>query len=171
MTVLQPVVLTAASASDCAHGCASACASDFAPDCAAACASDCAPDCCCRLWVRISGKFIMKGVPVAYAKNCCDLMASNGITARRSFHRIWIAGNKPLVKRAPGHYQRCTTLTEMQDLWRGFGEWGRGCLSSSSGYNKCSSTPRRRIPRYNQDLWRSFHEWGRRCLSSSSGYY
>ena len=30
-------------------------------------------------------------------------MASNGITARRSFHRIWIAGKKSLVKRAPGH--------------------------------------------------------------------
>ena len=28
-------------------------------------------------------------------------MASNGITARRSFHRIWIAGKKSLVKRAP----------------------------------------------------------------------
>ena len=40
---------------------------------------------------------------VACAKICCDLMASNGITARRSFHRIWIAGKKSLVKRAPGH--------------------------------------------------------------------
>ena len=29
-------------------------------------------------------------------------MASNGITARRIFHRIWIAGKKSLVKRAPG---------------------------------------------------------------------
>ena len=29
-------------------------------------------------------------------------MASNGIAARRSFHRIWIAGKKSLVKRAPG---------------------------------------------------------------------
>ena len=38
---------------------------------------------------------------VACAKICCDLMASNGITARRSFHRIWIAGKKSLVKRAP----------------------------------------------------------------------
>ena len=28
-------------------------------------------------------------------------MASNGITARRIFHRIWIAGKKSLVKRAP----------------------------------------------------------------------
>ena len=41
---------------------------------------------------------------VACAKFCCDLMASNGIMARRSFHRIWIAGKKPLVKRAPGHW-------------------------------------------------------------------
>ena len=40
---------------------------------------------------------------VACAKCCCDLMASNRTTARRSFHRIWIAGNKPLVKRAPGN--------------------------------------------------------------------
>ena len=34
---------------------------------------------------------------VACAKNCCDLIASNGITARRNFHRIWIAGKKLLV--------------------------------------------------------------------------
>ena len=25
---------------------------------------------------------------------CCDLMAGNGIMARRNFHRIWIAGKK-----------------------------------------------------------------------------
>ena len=41
---------------------------------------------------------------VACAKICRDRMASNGITARRSFHRIWIAGKKPLVKRAPVFY-------------------------------------------------------------------
>ena len=29
---------------------------------------------------------------VACAKICCDLMAINGITARRMFHRIWIVG-------------------------------------------------------------------------------
>ena len=39
---------------------------------------------------------------VACAKICCDLMASNGVTARRTFHRIWIAGIKMLVKQAPG---------------------------------------------------------------------
>ena len=39
---------------------------------------------------------------VACGKICRDLMASNGITARRSFHRIWIAGKKTLVKRGPG---------------------------------------------------------------------
>ena len=38
---------------------------------------------------------------VACTKICCDLMASNGFTARRIFHRIWIAGKTPLVKRAP----------------------------------------------------------------------
>ena len=43
---------------------------------------------------------------VACAKICCDLMASNGVMARRSFHRIWIAGIKTLVKRAPGVF-RC----------------------------------------------------------------
>ena len=32
-------------------------------------------------------------------------MASNGITARLSFYRIWIAGKKLLVKRAPGRRQ------------------------------------------------------------------
>ena len=42
-------------------------------------------------------------VVVACAKICCDLMAGNGITARRNFHRIWFAGKKSLVKRAPGH--------------------------------------------------------------------
>ena len=39
---------------------------------------------------------------VACSKICCDLMASNGIMTRRSFHLIWIASKKPLVKRAPG---------------------------------------------------------------------
>ena len=39
---------------------------------------------------------------VACAKICCDLVASNGIMARLSFHRIWIADKNPLVKRAPG---------------------------------------------------------------------
>ena len=39
---------------------------------------------------------------VTCAKICCNLMASNRITARRSFHRIWIVGKKSLVKRAPG---------------------------------------------------------------------
>ena len=29
-------------------------------------------------------------------------MAGNGITARQSFHRIWIAGKKSFVKWAPG---------------------------------------------------------------------
>ena len=38
---------------------------------------------------------------VACANISCDLMASNGVMARRSFHRIWIAGKKPLVKQAP----------------------------------------------------------------------
>ena len=37
---------------------------------------------------------------VACAKICCDLIASNVIT-RWSFHRIWNAGKKSLVKRAP----------------------------------------------------------------------
>ena len=39
---------------------------------------------------------------VACAKICCDLMASDRIRARQSFHRIWIAGKKSLVKWAPG---------------------------------------------------------------------
>ena len=39
---------------------------------------------------------------VACAKICCDLMASSWVMASRSFHRIWIAGKKTLVKRAPG---------------------------------------------------------------------
>ena len=39
---------------------------------------------------------------VACAKICRDLMASNGITTMRSFHRIWVAGQKSLMKRAAG---------------------------------------------------------------------
>ena len=38
---------------------------------------------------------------VACAKICCDLMASNRVTARQSFHRIWIAGKNLLVKQTP----------------------------------------------------------------------
>ena len=45
---------------------------------------------------------------VACAKICCDLIASSGITARRSFHQIWIAGKKSLVKRAPVPVARYT---------------------------------------------------------------
>ena len=48
---------------------------------------------------------------VACAKICCDLMASNGITARRIFHRIWIAGKKSLVKRAPGVTTESCTMS------------------------------------------------------------
>ena len=44
---------------------------------------------------------------VACAKVCCDLMANNRIEARRSFSRNWIAGNKPLVKRAAAPERRC----------------------------------------------------------------
>ena len=43
---------------------------------------------------------------VACAKICCDLMASNGVMARRSFHRIWIAGRKMLVKQAPASNEK-----------------------------------------------------------------
>ena len=39
---------------------------------------------------------------VACVNIICDLMASNGITARWSFHRVWIAGKISCVKRAPG---------------------------------------------------------------------
>ena len=35
------------------------------------------------------------------AKSCCNLVASNWITARRSFHQIWIASKESLVKWAP----------------------------------------------------------------------
>ena len=50
---------------------------------------------------------------VACAKLCCDLMASNGIMARRSFHRIWIAGKKTLVKRAPVYTQQVVELMQI----------------------------------------------------------
>ena len=62
---------------------------------------------------------------VACAKFFCDLMASNGIMARRSFHRIWIAAKKKtLVKRAPGpvsisdkRYYRKASLSGMIYFW------------------------------------------------------
>ena len=38
---------------------------------------------------------------VACAKICCDLMASNGVMARWSFHRIWIAGQKHVSETGP----------------------------------------------------------------------
>ena len=38
-------------------------------------------------------------------------MASNRITARQSFHRIWIAGKKSLVKRATG----CFPFNHIED--------------------------------------------------------
>ena len=38
---------------------------------------------------------------VACAKICCDLMPSNGIMARRNFHRIWIAGKKNVSETGP----------------------------------------------------------------------
>ena len=37
-------------------------------------------------------------------KICCDLMASNGIPARRIFHRIWIASKTSLVRRSPSAF-------------------------------------------------------------------
>ena len=37
-------------------------------------------------------------------------MASNGIMARLSFHRIWIAGKKPLVKRAQAYLGMASIL-------------------------------------------------------------
>ena len=40
---------------------------------------------------------------VACAKNCCDLVASSGITPTRNFHRIWIAGEK-VSETGPGAF-------------------------------------------------------------------
>ena len=48
---------------------------------------------------------------VARANICCDLMTRNGITARGSFHRIWIASKKSLVKRAPGNLKPHQEIT------------------------------------------------------------
>ena len=47
---------------------------------------------------------------VACAKICCDLMAGNGITARQSFHRIWISGKKSVLKRASGQLFKYPTI-------------------------------------------------------------
>ena len=51
-------------------------------------------------------------------KICCDLMANNGVMARRSFHQIWIAGKKTLVKRAPVcqcHHWKLTAFSISSD--------------------------------------------------------
>ena len=53
---------------------------------------------------------------VACAKICCDPMASNRITTRRSFNRVWIAGKKLLVKRAPGPYALESYLLSMEAI-------------------------------------------------------
>ena len=53
---------------------------------------------------------------MACAKICCDLMTSGWITARRNFHRIWIASKMPLVKWSPG-------LISFPALARYFSEW------------------------------------------------
>ena len=55
-------------------------------------------------------------------------MASNGITARRSFHRIWIAGKKSLVKWARAdiskfrmsyhHGFTVSWCSQLEDVWR-----------------------------------------------------
>ena len=57
-------------------------------------------------------------VVVACVKICCDLMASNGVKGRRSFHRIWITGKKTLVKRAPGqHKSTHCPLGDLNETW------------------------------------------------------
>ena len=43
---------------------------------------------------------------VACAKLCCDLTANYWITTTRSFHRIWIASTKSLLKWAPAQRVR-----------------------------------------------------------------
>ena len=55
-----------------------------------------------QFWYSGRYKILYRCVVVACVKIGCDLMASNGITARRNFHRIWIVDQKTLVKRAPG---------------------------------------------------------------------
>ena len=69
---------------------------------------------------------------VACAKICCDLMASNRITARRSLHRICIAGKKSLVKRAPGqilpHACHAIVLGHIKQLTTNTNEAVKGSL-------------------------------------------
>ena len=54
---------------------------------------------------------------VACAIISCDLMACNENTARQSFHRIWIGGQKSLVKRAPqALFQYEDSLSRYEDF-------------------------------------------------------
>ena len=46
------------------------------------------------------------------AKICCGLVANNRITARQSFHRIWIACTESFVKRASGLFSFCVAILE-----------------------------------------------------------
>ena len=61
---------------------------------------------------------------VACTKICCDLMASNGIMARRSLYLIWIAGKKNVSEMGPRTQEvsRSTYATDRQwnfwcDVW------------------------------------------------------
>ena len=41
-------------------------------------------------------------VDMACEENCCDMLTIDWMTARRRFHRFWIASKIALAKRAPG---------------------------------------------------------------------
>ena len=66
---------------------------------------------------------------VACAKICCDLIVSNGITVRQSFHLIWIVGKKSLVKRAPvPQVPQCTSpVSHNATLYKFLFEYGALC--------------------------------------------
>ena len=90
-------------------------------------------------------------------------MTSNGITARRSFHRSWIVGKKPLVKRAPGYHftdqphtdWRCDKLEKFSILC---------CVHNAS---TVPWTPAGQFGRPRGVRWRPWYDlWRPRCVIS-----
>ena len=66
---------------------------------------------------------------VAVAKWCCDVMVSNGITARRSYHRIWIAEknrqwNEPLISTGAKVFLSQSHIRHQANMgWYPFDTW------------------------------------------------
>ena len=90
---------------------------------------------------------------VACAKICCDLKTSKGITARQSFHRIWIAGKKIVSETGPimifCKKTNWLTVTLAQAVGLG-GGIGRSSLDSLDDSSLSSKSTTRRTDTWNR---------------------